>query len=222
MFLRRWSPVSKVFAGLAVAGALAAYGLVRGYAARLDALRPVTGGTKPVVVAAEGLERGAVLTQSTLRVTEMPAAFAPPGAVRALDRAIGRALSSDVASGEPITATRLADSEMGPVASLVPAGLRAFPVDVGIPPGSLRPGDRVDVMATFGGPHPHSETVATSLQVLLVMAGDQSGSESLTAARSGTSLVLLVSADEAEHLAYARAFADLAIAIDGPDEPPAG
>jgi Flp pilus assembly protein CpaB len=216
MFLRRWSPVSKAFAALAIAGALGAYALVRGYATRLDALRPVTGAIRPLVVATRSLERGAVLTEPMLRLTEIPAAFAPPGAARSVDRVVGRILASDLAPGEPITSTRLAGADVGPVASLVPSGLRAFPIDAGIPPRSVRPGDRVDVMATFGGPHPHTETVAMGLEVLLVI-DDQGGGTNLTALKEGTSLVLLVSPDDAEHLAYAKAFADLAVAIDGPE-----
>ncbi|MGH2652519.1 MAG: hypothetical protein ACRDHK_15055, partial [Actinomycetota bacterium] len=65
MFRRRWSPASKVFALLAVATGLGAF---RGYAARLEALRPVVGTPTPVVVAAGYIERGTVLTESLVRV----------------------------------------------------------------------------------------------------------------------------------------------------------
>jgi hypothetical protein len=96
--------------------------------------------------------------------------------------------------------------------------LLAFPVDAAVPPGAVRAGDRVDLYATFGGPHPHTETVATGLEVLLLI-GDEGaeGTTGLTSgSSSGSSLVLLVSSEQAERLAYATAFADLAIAIAGP------
>lgn len=218
MFRRRWSRASKVLALLAVATGLGAYGLVRGYAARLEALRPAVGTPTAVVVAAQPIERGTVLAESLLRVAEMPSAFAPPGALRSLEQAVGQTAASDLAEGEAVTRTRLGPTEAGPIASLVPSGLRAFPVEAGVPPGSVRPGDRVDVFATFGGPSPHTETVATGLEVLLVLGGDEAGGTSLTASGSGPSLVLLVSPDEAERLAFATAFADLAVAI-APAEP---
>lgn len=218
MFRRRWSRASKVLALLAVATGLGAYGLVRGYAARLEALRPAVGTPTAVVVAAQPIERGTVLAESLLRVAEMPSAFAPPGALRSLEQAVGQTAASDLAEGEAVTRTRLGAAEAGPIASLVPSGLRAFPVEAGVPPGSVRPGDRVDVFATFGGPNPHTETVATGLEVLLVLGGDEAGGTSLTASGSGPSLVLLVSPDEAERLAFATAFADLAVAI-APAEP---
>jgi pilus assembly protein CpaB len=216
VFRRRWSPTSKAFAFLALVAAVAAYGLVRGYAARLEALRPVVGTMQPMVVAAAPIERGTVLTESLLRVAEIPSSFAPPGALRTVTLAVGETVGSDLAEGEPVTRTRLGAAEAGPVASLVPSGLRAFPVDAPVPPGTVRAGDRVDVYATFGGPHPHTETVATDLEVLVLLGDD--GAERTTgitsSASSGPSVVLLVSPEQAERLAYATAFADLAIAID--------
>jgi hypothetical protein len=58
--------------------------------------------------------------------------------------------------------------------------------------------------------------VATGLEVLVLLGDDGAdGTTSITSNTStGPSLVLLVSPEEAEHLAYATAFADLAIAID--------
>ena len=166
-----------------------------------------------VVVAAGHIERGTVLTESLVRVAEMPSAFAPPGALRSIEQAVGQTAATDLAEGEAVTSTRVGGGEAGPVASLVPSGLRAFPVEAGVPPGSVRPGDRVDVFATFGGPNPHTETVAQGLEVLLVLDKDEADGTSLTTTGSIPSLILLVSPDVAERLAFATAFADLAIAI---------
>jgi Flp pilus assembly protein CpaB len=217
VFRRRWSPTSKVFALLAVVAAVAAYGLVRGYAARLEALRPAVGPLEPVVVAADSIDRGAVLTESVLEIEEIPSSFAPPGTLHSVSLAVGETLASDVAEGEPVTRTRLGATEAGPVASLIPPGLRAFPVSVAVPVGAVRSGDRVDVYATFGGPRPYTEAVATELEVLVLLQDD--GATGITSsASSGPSLVLLVSPEQAERLAYATAFADLAVAIAGPPE----
>ncbi len=220
---RRFSPASKLFAVLAVACGLAAFALVRGYAARLEALRPVAGSPVRVVVATGDLTRGTLLTASMLRETTMPSAFAPPGVVSSAGDAQGRTLASDLAEGEVLTRTRLGVQGAGPVASLVPPGLRAFTVPGSLPAGAVRPGDRVDVLATFGGGRPHTETVATGLEVLLVLDGGGAGGATTIPASggavgSGQSLVLLVSPDQAERLAYARAFADLAVSIAGREE----
>jgi len=225
---RRWSPASKLLLVLAVASGVASFVLVRGYVARIEATRPDVGAPVPVVVAARPIARGAVLSETELQVRDVPSAFAPPGALGSIDQAVGRTLSSDLAEGEAVTRTRLGAVGSGPIASLVPTGLRAFAVQGDIPAGSVRQGDLVDVLATFGGPHPHTEIIAEGLEVLLVLGGDPAGSSGPLASTTGVgfsgehgpTLVLLVSPDQAERLAYAKAFAELAIAIEAPHVDP--
>ena len=212
---RRWSPRSKLLLVLAVVCGLGAFAIVRGYAARLEALRPAVGRPVAVVVAAETLARGTVLAEEALSLASVPSAFAPPGALRSVQDAVGRTLVADLAEGEAVTRTRIGTSG-GPVAAQVPSGLRAFVVPSGMPAGSVRPGDRVDVLATFGGQRPYTETVATGLEVLSVLATDD-GAFAASGTEVGPTLVLLVTPDAAERLAYAKAFADLAITIAGVD-----
>jgi pilus assembly protein CpaB len=213
---RRWSTTSKAFAVLAVLCGAMAFWIVRGLAARLEALRPGLGTPVPVVVASSDLERGQSLAAPMLATTMVPSAFAPPGAVASDGALAGRTLLTDVSAGEPITRTRVADRRTGPVAALVQPGFRAVTVDSSLPLDAVRPGDRVDVLATYGGDRPHTETVATEVEVLLAMtdpaAGGGFGGESPTA----PSLVLLVTPDDAERLAYARAFADLSVSVQAP------
>lgn len=212
-FARTWSRRSKAFAALAVVSGSAAYLLVDGYAARLEALRPVAGEPVPVVVAATALERGTVLTEDALGVELVPAAFAPPGRIASPEQLSGRTLVSDVAEGEAVTRTRV-EVTGGPVASLVPEGLRAFPIQVGSAATSVRAGDRVDVIATFGGPRPYTDTVASGLEVLAIVEPEAGAFDA--AGAGGPSLVLLVGPEIAEELAYATAFADLAVAVAPP------
>ncbi len=212
IYLRRWSPRSKLYLVLALACGAGAFVAVRGYEARLDALRPIAGTPVPVVVASRPLERGTVLTDEVLRVTSVPSAFAPPGRLPSVEAAVDRTLVSDLAQGEPVTRTRLG-SAGGPVAAQVPSGLRAFVVPAGVPEGAVRPGDRVDVLATYGGQRPYTETVASGLEVLSVIAAEPG---TLTVGGDGgTSLVLLVSTDAAERLAYATAFGQVTVTIQG-------
>ena len=213
LFLRRWSRRSKVFAILAVLSGSLAFALVDGYADRLDALRPVTGNLVPVVVAARPLVRGETLSEDSVAVLEMPTAFAPPGRIAAASEVAGRTLVSDVAEGEPVTRTRLGVAG-GTIASLVPSGLRAFPVTASVAPDAIRAGDRVDVIATFGGPRPYTDTVASELEVLAIVEPDDG--TFAAGGSGGPSLVLLVSPQVAEELAYASAFAEIAVTVAPP------
>lgn len=217
IFVRRWSRQSKLFAVLAVLSGGLAFVLVDGYATRLEALRPVAGDPVPVVVAARPLVRGETLSEEAVAVRNVPAAFAPPGRIGSAGAVAGRTLVSDVAEGEPITRTRLGVAG-GAIASLVPSGLRAFPVTASVSPGAIVAGDRVDVIATFGGPRPYSDTVASGLEVLAIL--EPSDGTFGAAGDAGPSLVLLVSPETAEELAYASAFADLAVTVAPPSSTP--
>jgi pilus assembly protein CpaB len=166
----------------------------------------------PLVVAATDLVRGTSLTGRMLKEASVPSSFAPPGSISEITALEGRTLLTDVAQGEPLTRTRVSAHDAGPVGALVEPGFRAITVDSGLPPNAVRPGDRVDVLATFGGERPHTETVASGLEVLLVMA---SIDPSNPATGTGPALVLLVTPDDAERLAYAKAFAEVSVSVQG-------
>lgn len=204
MFQRRWSPASKLFAGLAVVFGLAAFVIVRGYASRIEALS--SGAPARVVVAGRDIARGTTLTPEMTRAVTMPSRFAPPGALRSVGEVAGRVLLTDARAGEPLTVTRVGRPDAGSIASQVPGGLRAFVVPSTLPAGAVRSGDRVDVLATYTGGAPYTETVGAALEVLLVLG------------EKGQSLVLLVDPDQAEQLAFARSFADLSVSIVGAEE----
>src|SRR5207247_1542751 len=68
-----------------------------------------------------------------------PSRFSPPGAIAGPDQAVGRVLLAGMATGEPLTQTRLAPRRAGPVASLVPEGYRAFAVTPSLPAAAVRP-----------------------------------------------------------------------------------
>ena len=218
IYLRRWSLRSKLLLALAVACGLGAFAMVHSYAARLEALTPVAGPRVGIVVAATSLPRGTVLEADALRVLQVPATFAAPGAFRAVQDAVGSTLVADVARGETITRTRVG-SAGGPIAAQVPSGLRAFAVPSGMPRGSVRSGDRVDVLATFGGPRPYTDTVASGLEVVSVIDGDE-GQLAVSGVPSGPTLVLLVTPDAAERLAQATTFGELTITVVGSEAVP--
>jgi pilus assembly protein CpaB len=210
VFVRRWSLRSKALLLLAVAAGIGSFTIVRGYAAELDALRPELGDRVAVVVAGRALVRGAVLAADDVRVERIPSAYAPPAAFGAVGSVVGRTLATDLVAGEAVTPTRVGGVG-GPVASLITSGLRAFVVASGLPPGVLEPGDRVDVIATFGGPRPYTDTVGTALEVLSIVEDEEGTFQA--SGPSGPSLVLLVSEETAEQLAHATAFGRITVTI---------
>ena len=218
---RKWSPPSKMFAVLGVVCALAAFAVVRSYTARAGALRAELGNPVAIVVARQELDRGSVLDESMLAIREFPSAYAPPGAARSVDDLVGRVAVTPLGEGTPVTEDRLAPHGAGPVAALVPPGFRAVSIPSTLAPGTVRGGDHVDVLATYPGPRAHTEIVATELEVIGVLASESPTGPDLASGVPGSNaseLLLLVTPEQAQELAYARAFADLSLALDGPEE----
>ncbi len=86
----------------------------------------------------------------------------------------------------------------------------------------MRAGDRVDVFATFGGGRPHTETVATELEVVLgpERRGRRRGIGGATPRDARRRRSCCSSrATRPQRLAYATAFSQLTVAIPGPDTP---
>lgn len=220
--LRRWTASSRTYLVTAAALSLVVVMLLRGYAAR-SAAAAASGPAVGIVVAATPIARGEALTRAGLRTERIPQAYAPPGVIARVTQAAGRVALSDFAPGEAVTQTRLTRVRAGPVASLTPEGLRAFAVPTSLPQGAVRAGDHVDLLATYGGSQPHTETVVTGVQVLLVLGpggtGGQTdkGASAIDAAGADASitvtLVVLVGPEQETRLAYARAFANLDVAI---------
>jgi Flp pilus assembly protein CpaB len=223
LFRRKLPRSSFVLVSIALVCAVAAALVMRAYVHRIDVVRPDGGPPVTVVAAAEDVQRGAVLTEDALEVVTVPSRFAPPGAMRDVTRATGRIVVSDIAAGEILTQLRLAGADSGPTAALVLPGMRAVEVPVAGAVG-VKPGDLVDVIATFGGGGAHTEVAGEALEVLAVDRGGGGGSFGAATAPTsgGVGLVLLVTPTDAETLAFASAFATLSIAVRGPDDVLAG
>jgi pilus assembly protein CpaB len=220
LFRRKLPRSSFVLLSVAVATALLAALAMRAYARHLDVARPDGGAPTDVVSVAGPVSRGTVLTEDVLAVVTMPARFAPVGAVRSLERAIGRIAVTDLAAGEVLTELRLAGTRSGPTASLVPAGMRAVQIPV-IAAAGVKPGDLVDVIATFGGGGAHTEVTGEALEVLVVDRGGGGGASfggATSASSGGVGLIVLVTPDVAERLAFASAFGTLSVAVRGPGD----
>ncbi len=122
--------------GLALFAALSLTGAVDRARAEAERFGPL----RPVLVARHDLAVGARLTPEQVEVQDRPAALVPDGA---LDRAPEhQVVAQPILAGEAVVASRLATS-------LLPAGTRALAVPTGPGRLDLRPGDRVDVLATF-------------------------------------------------------------------------
>jgi len=110
------------------------------------ALWPRKAPATTMVVATRDLGAGAVLQASDLQVETIPAKLAPPNAVHRVDALVGKTLAVVVFQGQPVTT-----KQIGPAVRLAPDE-RSIAVNVTVAQGLaglLRPGMRVDVIATM-------------------------------------------------------------------------
>lgn len=154
----------------------------------LRSLQPPPAPSRPVVVAAHAVGTGGVLQAGDLRLARYPADAVPAGALTALPGAVGRRVTAALGPGEPLTASRLLDDDARAAPGRVALAVRL--PDAGLA-GLLRPGERVDLLATDargGG----ARVVASDVVVLALPPLAASG----PADEPGRPVVLEVDADD--------------------------
>ena len=129
--------------GLAVATALTVSRTIGEAANRAEQL----GGLRTVPVAARSVEAGRLLTSDDVALRRLPAAAIPSAPVARSPA--GHTTVVPLVPGEVLLQAKLAPWGVQGIAALVPPGRRAMAVPA--KPGGLqlRPGHRVDVLATF-------------------------------------------------------------------------
>lgn len=170
------------------------------------------GGLIDVQVAAHGVAPGSRLRSIDVTHRRLPAAALPDGHPAASP--VGKVTIMPLVAGEVLLASKLAPEGLRGVAALVPPGQRALAVPVDKDGLSVRPGNRVDVLATFdvaaGGtdeaaaadPGPPTFPVASAALVVDV------GEEAVTVA---------VTPDEAPRVAFALARGTVTLALAAPE-----
>jgi Flp pilus assembly protein CpaB len=125
----------------------------------------------PVVVAVRDLPAGAVLTADDLELAHWPPELVPAGGGESPDELTGRTLAGALRDGEPVTDVRL----VGPgFTALLEPDEQAIPVrlaDLAVA-ASLRPGDRVDVLATAEGSDVADVVASATLVLFAPSEGD--------------------------------------------------
>lgn len=165
-----------------------------------------------VVVATTDLTAGTVLAADDLDVVALPVPAAPDGAAADVGQLTGEVLAGPVRRGEPVTDVRL----VGPgLWSRLPPGQVAAPVrlaDLAVAT-LLRPGDRVDVLAT-GADAGAAEVVAAGALVVNAPPATDAGA-GVPREASGL-LVLAVPAETAARLAGAATSSTLTVTLGPP------
>lgn len=175
--------------------------------------------TQTVVVAAQPLRFGTVLTAAMLREQPWPAQAMPAGSFAKIKDILSggrRVVLSAIEPNEPVLAVKITGAgQRATLSSLVKPGMKAVTIrvnDVDGVGGFVLPGDHVDVVLTRQADK-GSATTEVVLQNTKVLAVDQVADESTTKAKVAKSVTLEVNTIEAQKLWLASSVGSLSLLL---------
>lgn len=188
---------SALVAGLALLTSAVTYTTLRDASAARERL----GTTTAVAVLTTDIAAGSQLGAGDVTVAEWPVAMVPDGAVT--EPPVGATVRADVYAGEVLVAARLATTGSTGAGALVPPGHRgvAVPTDGAALP--VRPGDVVDVIASFDPLAVDGDPVAVVARSGTVIAVDE------------RAVTVAVTGEEATRVGFALANGRVSLALVG-------
>lgn len=197
---------------------------VYSYLSWMRAQIPVAGKLVALVVAARDIAAGEVLSADNLTIAQHPERYLPPSAIRSLADVDGKVSAIPIYKGEAVTSRKLGTK--GGLSAVVPAGMRAYSLRIDSGTGLAflpRPGDRVDVIVTFGREvlgEATSITVLRASEVASIGEAATVGSDNVAprlgldaSSGIGIGVTLFVTPEEAERLAMAESLGRITLVL---------
>ena len=175
-----------------------------------------------VVVALQDIPARTKITREMVTLTGYPKNLVIDGAIRNPKEVDGHTTLVRIKAKEQIRASDLLGEGQAPgLAYDIPPGMRAIAIGAGetmAVGGSVKPGDRVDILATYADPIAHQETTQMILQNVLVLAVNEGVTDQQIKQGAKTSMTLAVKPEEAELLTAADRAGALRVALRGLNE----
>ncbi len=171
-----------------------------------------------VMIANTDIPSGTEVTAGMLRLAQVAETARHPDAARTPNQVIGRITKVPIVRGEQVLDSRLLPAGVRPsLTFVIPSGKRAISVAVnevvGVA-GFVKPGDRVDVLATMDSPDSDSAVTTTVLQNVEVLAIAQDMEERVDKEpKVTTTVTLAVTLAEAQKLTLAEETGVLRLAL---------
>lgn len=214
---------AKGIMGIALGLSLATSGLVYYYLRSVA--EPTDRQTVPVIVAKTDIPAKTKVTAEMIQIQNIPAEYLQPGAVRDRTQVVGVVSREHIIAGEQVTGRRLlSERKSAGLTGIIPPGKRAVTIavnDVSGVGGMIRPGDHVDVMATFDQGTAGDfigDVVLQDIQVLAVNRDLEAGLSESNAkdkkeAGKTATVTLAIDASYVHHLAVAEDRGKLRLAL---------
>ena len=161
-----------------------------------------------VVVARSTIPAHTRITTEMLEMQSLPETALHPEAARSLDQVAGGVSMSMIATGEQVIGSKVVTDEATASFSYrVPEGMRAIALpasDISSVAGYISPEDKIDIIVTYSDAEIEEYTVThTKFQNVQVLAAGYLTEPKDEANQEGDTLVVAVTPEQAEVLAYA-------------------
>ena len=175
-----------------------------------------------IVIAAEDLEIGTLLSTNNLTLTEWPKSNVPKGAFDNIEAVAGRVAVTKLPAGGPLRAAELADAGSGAgLVALIPPGWRAMSIKVdevsGVA-GFILPNTYVDVISVINKSNRETQGAKTILKKIKVLAIAQETTTDKGKAKIVKSVTLELLPKEAETLALHSILGSIHLILRNPLE----
>jgi pilus assembly protein CpaB len=172
---------------------------------------------KPVVVASKDIPANTRVTRDMLMQIPMPQELIAEGAATRVEEVEGKFALSPYRPKDQIRLKDVVPEDQVPtLVTKVPPGMRAVAIEasevVAVGTG-VKPGNRVDILATYHDPIKKQEFTKVILQNLEVLAVNKANTDAATKEGATTSMTLAVRPEETELLAAASKVGAVRVAL---------
>jgi pilus assembly protein CpaB len=176
-----------------------------------------------VVTALQDIPARTKITREMVTLTRYPKELVIDSAIRNPKEAADHTTLVRIKAKEQVrTSDLLGEGQAPGLAYDIPPGMRAIAIGAGevmAAGSSVKPGDRVDILATYTDPVVHQETTQMILQNVLVLAVNEGVTDQQIKQGAKSSMTLAVKPEEAELLTAADRAGALRVALRGLNEP---
>ncbi|MFH1046554.1 MAG: Flp pilus assembly protein CpaB [Candidatus Omnitrophota bacterium] len=173
----------------------------------------------PVVIAARDIIKGEPIDHKMLAFRPVPRNFIQPGALIAKEAAVGKTAAATIVAGEQVLISKLLTPERGlTLSGKTPPGKRAVTISLDATAtvgGMVRPGDHVDVLASFSNPG----IIMTLFQDILVLAvgqtmvADEESKEQAASSGRRDSITMALTPQEVQILSVATDYGKIRLTL---------
>jgi pilus assembly protein CpaB len=174
----------------------------------------------PIVTAREDIPARTKITGDMVTLIPYPKELLTVGAIQDRKNVEGHITMVRLKAKEQIRSTDLlGEGQNAGISYDIPEGMRAIAIaadEVKAVGSTVKPGDRVDILATYSDPVAHQETTQMILQNVLILAINQGETETQGKGGARTSMTLAVKPEEAELLLAADRAGSLRVMLRSP------